>query len=284
MMPEWKSLTKSIVLHGALFALAQAAVLVSVTIAYGMGWARTVLFLAISVAFHVFLTFVLLLRKGDFRVEATGILLTRVNLPNTLTYVRLSSIPTILFLVIQTSDYPETLAVIFPFICIVFATDFLDGITARRRGEITFVGRYLDSGSDYLTIIAVSIVLHYYHVLPLWFLVLVLVRLVLFAVGMALLALREGKANPVSTFMGKASIFSLMVLYAMEIARLFAVPWIGNELVVRIVSYIVAAIVVASMADKAVFLARRFAQARMSRRPGATRPRQGRAPGADGSG
>jgi phosphatidylglycerophosphate synthase len=287
MMPEWNSLTRSIVRHGALFALAQGGVLVAVTLAYGMTWPRLALFLAISLVFHAFLTAMLLLRRGDFRIEATGQLLSRVNLSNTLTYIRLSSLPTILFLVIQASDFPATLTVILPFICAVFATDFLDGMTARRRGEITFVGRYLDSASDYLTIIAVTIVLNYHGLLPLWFLLLVLLRLVLFAVGMGLLAIREGKADPRATFVGKVSIFSLMVLYAMEIARLFSVPWIGNDLVVQILSYVVAAIVVASIADKAVFLARRFSRMAHAAQ-GATAqeraPRQGRAPRADGSG
>ena len=287
MMPEWNSLTRSIVRHGALFFLAQGGVLVAVTLAYGMTWPRLALFLAISLVFHAFLTAMLLLRRGDFRIEATGLLLSRVNLSNTLTYIRLSSLPTILFLVIQASDFPATLTVILPFICAVFATDFLDGMTARRRAEITFVGRYLDSASDYLTIIAVTIVLNYHGLLPLWFLLLVLLRLVLFAFGMGMLAIREGKADPRATFVGKVSIFSLMVLYAMEIARLFSVPWIGNDLVVRILSYVVAAIVVASIADKAVFLARRFSRIAHAAQ-GATAqeraPRQGQAPRADGSG
>ncbi len=260
-MPERKTLTRSIILHGALFFLLQAGIMAAMTSAYGMSWRRPAFFLAISAAFHAFLTALLLVRKGDFRVEATGLLLPRVNLSNTLTYIRLSSLPTILFLVLQAADFPATLRVILPFICAVFATDFLDGMTARRRGEITFVGRYLDSASDYLTIIAVTIVLNYHGLLPLWFLLLVLVRLVLFAVGMAVLAVREGKADPRSTFVGKVSIFALMVLYAMEIARLFSVPWIGNETAVTIVLYMAAAIVIASMIDKGIFLRRRFSAA-----------------------
>ena len=258
MMPEWKSLTRSIVLHGALFFVAQGGVLTAVTLGYGMSLPSLALFVSISLVFHIFLTVMLLLRRGDFRIEATGVLLSRVNLSNTLTYIRLSSLPTILFLVLQASDFPAILTVILPFICGVFATDFLDGMTARRRHEITFVGRYLDSASDYLTIIAVTIVLNYHGLLPLWFLLLVLLRLILFAVGMALLALREGKADPRSTFIGKVSVFALMVLYAMEIARLFSVPWIGDELVVLIVMYTVAAIVVVSVVDKAIFLGKRF--------------------------
>jgi phosphatidylglycerophosphate synthase len=258
MMPADRSLSRSIVLHGAFFFLAQGGVLAVVTLSFAMTWQHLVLFAAISLAYHAFLTVMLQVRRGDFRIESTGQPLTRINLANSLTYIRLSSLPTIVFLVIQAPDYPASLPVILPIICVVFATDFLDGVTARRRGEITFVGRYLDSASDYLTIIAITIVLYYFRMLALWFFLLVLVRLVFFAAGMAWLAVREGKANPLVTFAGKASVFALMVLYAMEVARLFGVPWIGDERVVRIVSYVVAAIVAASMVDKAIFLVRRF--------------------------
>jgi len=269
-MPAEKTLTettlsRSILLHGVVSFLAQAAVMVIMTLSFGMGWNRLALFLAISLAYTSLLTAALVARRQDFRIEATGQVLSRVNLPNTLTYARLSSLSTILFLVIQAQDYPATLPVILPIICVVFATDFLDGMVARRRGEITFVGRYLDSASDYLTIIAVTIVLFVFRLLPVWFLVLVLARLVLFAIGMAVLALREGKANPLATFLGKTSIFSLMVLYALEVARLFSVPAIGDETVVTVVLYLVAAIVAASVVDKAVFLARRFASAEPKR-------------------
>jgi hypothetical protein len=57
------------------------------------------------------------------------------------------------------------------------------------------------------------------------------------------------------------SIFALMVLYAMEIARLFEVPWIGDERAVTIIEYVVALIVAVSVVDKAIFLARGFAAA-----------------------
>jgi phosphatidylglycerophosphate synthase len=281
MMPKWTTLTRSIILHGTLFLLAQVIFLVAATLAYGMRWSRSVIFLGILVVFHALLTALLLFRRNDFRIEATGQLLTRVNLSNTLTYTRLSSLPTILFLVLQATEFPASMKVILPFICAVFATDFLDGATARRRGEITFVGRYLDSTSDYMTIIAVTIVLKYHRLLPLWFLILVLVRLVFFAVGMALLALREGKADPRSTFVGKVSIFSLMVLYAIEVTRLFSVPWKGSTTFLMIVSYVVAAIVVASIVDKAIFLQRRFSVAAKRR---GWPPAQGSLPQAKGSG
>jgi len=228
-----------------------------VALVYRMGWQRPALFFIISAAYHALLTVLLLHRKADFYFEETHAQLLRVNLSNTLTLGRLSAIPTILLLIIQASSY-RVMPVLLPLMCIVFVTDTFDGMVARRRHEITFAGRYLDSSSDYLMIVAVSIIFFYYALIPLWFFILILCRFVLFALGMVALALREGKPDPLSTFLGKASIFALMVLYVLEIAGLFGVPWIGNDLVIRIVEYAVALIVLLSMADKVIFLRRAF--------------------------
>jgi len=259
-MQTGTGLKRSILLHGTLFFLAQACFMVAVALGYRMGWQRLALFLAVSGVYHASMTAVLFARWSDFHVDGAVEPLRRVNLPNSLTFGRLSSIPTILYFIVQASSF-AILPVILPLMCVVFATDFLDGTIARRRNQITFVGRYLDSSSDYIMIIAVSIIFYYYQLIPLWFFILILCRLVLFALGMALLALREGKANPLATFLGKASIFALMVLYVMEIAGLFGVPWIGNALVVQIVEYVVALVVAVSMVDKAIFLAARFRKA-----------------------
>ena len=276
------SLGRSIIWHGTLFFFAQSALLAGVTWAWGMPWGRCVLFLGISAVFHALLTALLLFRADDFRVEGAARRLSRVNLPNTLTFGRLSSIPTLLFLVLQASAFPGSLRpVIVPFMCLVFATDFLDGIVARRRGEITFVGRYLDSSSDYLMIIALSIAFFYYALIPLWFFVLIMARLVLFAMGMAILTLRDGQANPLATFLGKASIFAVMVLYVMEVAGLLGVPYIGNGTVVRVMEYTVAGVILVSFVDKAIFLARMFSTSRAETPRGrAERARKQRTPGA----
>ncbi len=273
-MTQDRSLQNSIIRHGALFLVAQCILLAVVSTAYRMPWSRTFLFMGISAGFHCALTAFLVARRRDFRLEDTQAVLPRVNLPNTLTFGRLSSIPTLLYLVLEASAYPESLpVVIVPLMAAVFLTDFLDGIVARRRRQITFVGRYLDSTSDYLMIIALSIAFFWYRLIPAWFFWLIMARLVLFAAGMAVLALRDGEAKPLATFLGKTSIFAIMVLYVMEVAGLLGVPWIGNAIVVQIVEYAVAAIVAASFVDKAIFLVRMFAA---SRGGAAKEPRAGR--------
>jgi phosphatidylglycerophosphate synthase len=263
-----RTLARSIALNCVSLILLQSAIMAAVMLGYGVSWRRFALFWGITLAYHAGMTAILLARRADFHIDGSDVMLPRVNISNSLTLGRLSSIPTIVFLIVQSSDSP-VLPVLLPLLALVFATDMLDGMFARRRGEITFVGRYLDSSSDYLMIIAVSIVFFYFELIPLWFFILVMGRLILFAVGMAMLSLREGKANPLATFLGKASIFALMVLYVLEIAELLNVRWIGNHTVVIVVEYITAAVVAVSIVDKAIFLARGFAKAppRQSRRP-----------------
>ena len=258
-MPPRRSLKQSIITHGVLLLVFQVVFLGAVFAFCRMAWGRFFLFLAITGAYHGLLTAFLYSRSDDFALEATKERLARVNLSNSLTFGRLSSIPTLLFLIVQASSY-SLVPVLLPFAVVVFATDFLDGIIARKKHQVTFVGRYLDSTSDYAMIIAVSIIFLYYTLIPLWFFILLISRLVLFAVGMAVLAVREGKADPVATFLGKASIFATMVLYVMELAELFRVPIIGSSIVVQIIEWIVACIIVASVVDKGIFLGRRFSQ------------------------
>jgi phosphatidylglycerophosphate synthase len=259
-VPTSGSLQRSIVVHGAALCAGQVTLLTIIFASYRMAWLRLFLFLAILLVYHGLLTAFLVSRRADFHVEGMQAPLARVNLSNSLTFGRLSSIPTLVFLIIQASSW-FLVPILLPFACLVFATDFADGIVARKRHQVTYVGRYLDSTSDYLMIVAVSVVFLYYSLIPTWFFILVICRLVLFAFGMAMLALREGKADPVATFMGKASIFATMVLYVMELAELFRVPVIGDRTVVMVIEWIVAAIIVASVADKGLFLRRRFAEA-----------------------
>lgn len=259
-MQAMKSLKRSIARHGTFFFAGQGLILLAVFAGYRMEWARFALYLAITAVYHALLTVFLLLRSADFRVEGAEETLPRVNLASSLTFARLSSIPSVLFLVIQASRYP-LLPVVLPFVCAVFLTDLLDGAAARRRKQVTFVGKYLDSTSDYLMIIAVSILFFHFRLIPVWFFALILSRLVLFAVGMAALSLKQGRANPLATFLGKASIFAAMFLYVLELAEHLGVPVIGYPVVVRVFEYLVAGVIVASVVDKIVFLARMFAAA-----------------------
>lgn len=59
---------------------------------------------------------------------------------------------------------------------IIFLTDFLDGRIARFNGSISKLGAVFDVASDLLYIIISYMVLYILHVLPLWFLFVILFK------------------------------------------------------------------------------------------------------------
>lgn len=255
-MPAGSSILPSIVRNVLLSCAIQAAVLLGAGIAWGIDLAWVAGALSAALAWNAFLGGVLALRRADFRLEATGVALSRVNLSNTLTVFRLSSIPAIVFFLLAAHDGYPVLAVALPFLGVVFATDFVDGIVARRRGEITFIGRYLDSGSDYAMIISLSILLYVAGRIPWWLFWPVMGRLVLFALGMGWASLRQRRILPIATFLGKASVAAVMVLYGFEVAGMFSVPGIGDPTLIRVLEIACLVIVSASLVDKAAFLGR----------------------------
>jgi cardiolipin synthase len=101
-----------------------------------------------------------------------------LNLPNTLTLVRILTIPIFL----------EFLAYhLFWEALVVFAvggvTDFLDGFFARRMKQQTALGAYLDPVADKLLVVSSFIMLAAIEGIPLWLAVVVVVRDVLILVG-----------------------------------------------------------------------------------------------------
>jgi phosphatidylglycerophosphate synthase len=252
-----KPLKRSVVIYIAGLAVIQTAILCAVHIAYAIDSWETAAFTGIVAAYHAGLGALLFWRIEDFRFEADGAPLKRMNPSNALTLFRVSSIPSALFLILMSRRAP-LLPIALPFLFLVFVTDFFDGMLARARGEITVVGRYLDSVSDYLVLIATSIAFFVFGLIPAWFFILVLSRLVIFAVFMAVAALKQGKPTPIATFLGKASIFAVMLLYLLETAEYFSLPVIGYPPVVRIVEILTAAVIVASILDKAIFLRKLF--------------------------
>ena len=83
-----------------------------------------------------------------------------MNLPNLLTWMRILAIPLIVVLFLVGAHHPHSVA--YPVAGLTFAaaaiTDSLDGYLARRLGQITPLGTFLDPVADKL-IVAVALVL-----------------------------------------------------------------------------------------------------------------------------
>lgn len=101
-----------------------------------------------------------------------------LNLPNTLTLLRILTIP--LFLgYLAYNRYLEALVVF----AIGGLTDFLDGLTARLMNQQTALGAYLDPVADKLLVITSFTMLSSMGGIPTWLAVIVVARDILILVG-----------------------------------------------------------------------------------------------------
>lgn len=210
------------------------------------------LFLGLSMGYNLIFLVVLLRRKSEFQVEPDGRLLTRVNLANILTMIRLTSLPTICFMIVLARDY-RMLPILLVFVTLVFLTDLLDGALSRMTHQVTKIGRLMDSFSDYLVLMVISIAFLVYRLIPAWFFVAIFARGFTMIIGMAILTRKRGYLKPETSFIGKASVFAIMVLYAYEIFTLVLSRYDWTHRVAEILEYAVGVFVVVSIVDKLVF-------------------------------
>ena len=123
-----------------------------------------------------------------------------MNLPNALTIARIFLVPVVVtvLLVRDTPDWTLWGAGLF---LAAALTDILDGYLARRRGQVTTLGRLLDPIADKLLISSALIALVWSHTAPAWMVVVIIGRE--FAVsGLRSIAAHEGFSINVSR-MGK---------------------------------------------------------------------------------
>jgi cardiolipin synthase (CMP-forming) len=166
---------------------------------------------------------------------------------NALSFVRLLALP-----VIYLDLVGERWTRAFVLLAVFSATDWLDGYLARRLDQMTKLGRLLDPISDRLLFVVVGIGFVVAGVLPLWAVLVLLVRDVL-VIGVGLLLLSRGRQPPDVSRLGKTATFGLMFsLPVFLLARVFetaagepngvllALAWFG--LVVNAVLYWLAAV------------------------------------------
>jgi cardiolipin synthase (CMP-forming) len=127
-----------------------------------------------------------------------------VTVPNALSLARIAILP-----VVYLDLVGGRLLRAFVLLAVFAASDWLDGYLARRLDQITKLGTLLDPISDRILFVVVGIGFVMSDLLPLWALVILLVRdgLVLLVGGVLLL---RGSSPPAVTRIGKAATFGLM--------------------------------------------------------------------------
>jgi cardiolipin synthase len=123
-----------------------------------------------------------------------------MNVPNTLTILRILSIP--VFVIFLLYDHLFIALLIFIGAGI---TDGLDGLIARVYHQRTTIGAYLDPIADKLMLTTSFIVLAVLGIIPSWLTVIVIARDVIILLGILILHLTAHQVEIKPIFMGKAS-------------------------------------------------------------------------------
>jgi CDP-diacylglycerol---glycerol-3-phosphate 3-phosphatidyltransferase len=172
-----------------------------------------------------------------------------MNVPNTLTILRIFFVPFLVAVLVEQDLRIEWHGVVWvtneflalSIFLVAAATDLLDGYLARRWGQITTVGTLLDPIADKLLISAALVSLVETHRTPAWMVVLIIGRE--FAVsGLRGIAASEGYLIRASD-LGKTKMITQVIAISMvllsirwEFLRGFATLWMWGVVVFGIVS------------------------------------------------
>jgi cardiolipin synthase len=132
---------------------------------------------------------------------------SRLNLPNTLTVIRIVLVPLFVY-VLYRRQFDNALAIF----AVSAVTDFLDGYFARRFHDLTRLGKILDPIADKLIVVSSFIMFGLLGLIPMWLTILVVVRdtIVVTGVGVLYAVARRFWVDPLR--LGKAAIATEFVL------------------------------------------------------------------------
>ena len=142
-------------------------------------------------------------------VQETRVQTDRVlTVPNVLSVLRLLGIPVFLWLVLG----PEADGWAVLLLMASGLTDYLDGVIARRTGQISRLGQLLDPLADRLYVIATLLGLGLRGIVPWWLVALLLGRDVVLAFTLPILR-RHGLGPLPVHYLGKAATFNLLIAF-----------------------------------------------------------------------
>lgn len=204
----------------------EAVVFVAVSVANGFDSGLLMAFFAVQAVFHLALLGFLVAAGDFFYNVGTGEPLERVNIANKVTLLRVSMLPSILFMILAGKDH-QVAPILVPMLALTFLTDMIDGRLSRARNQVTQIGRILDSVSDYSLLFVIAIAYFIYGLLPAWLFAVIVFRLAFQATGMLIMLVTRKSVEPQPTLFGKAAVATTMVLFAIEALKLFAFEAFG---------------------------------------------------------
>ncbi len=142
-----------------------------------------------------------------------------MSFPNQLSLLRLILAPVFLFLFISESDSSRRVA--FAIFVIAIFTDWYDGMHARKYGQISKVGIFLDPLADKFLTSAAFLAFYSMGIMPLWMVLIIVVRDILMTLlrsyeEMNGRTLKTSFAAKTKTFIQMAYIFGIVLLVSIK--------------------------------------------------------------------
>ncbi|MEM8644504.1 MAG: CDP-alcohol phosphatidyltransferase family protein [Pseudomonadota bacterium] len=138
-----------------------------------------------------------------------------MNIPNTLTFARIVSVPLLIWLIIDQDFFSA-----FVVFMLAGISDAADGFLAKRYGWRTELGAYLDPIADKALLVAIYVALGLSGHLPVWLVIVVVSRdvLIVGAVLLAWMMWRPVEVKPLAV--SKINTFTQIALAALVLAQL----------------------------------------------------------------
>ena len=141
------------------------------------------------------------------------------HLPNAITVCRVLLIPVLAWLLVE-RNYSGALTVF----AIAAASDFVDGVIARRLGFMTEFGARLDPIADKLTMLVTTVMLAAQGVVPVWLAAVIVLRDVVIVSGAVAYHLMVGRVEMSPTWLSKLNTaleFAALTLVLADAASAF---------------------------------------------------------------
>ena len=136
-------------------------------------------------------------------------------IPNVLSMLRLAGVPLFLYWVLITEQDGRAILLLMA----AGASDYFDGLIARKYGQYTRLGALLDPAADRLYILATLLALVVRDGLPLWWALALIGRDAVLSLSLPVLR-RAGHGPLPVHFLGKAATFNLLYAFPMLLAAL----------------------------------------------------------------
>lgn len=143
-------------------------------------------------------------------------------IPNAISMLRLALVPVFAWLIWAEHDLAAIVVLV-----VAGASDWLDGVVARRFDQVSKLGKLLDPAADRLYILVTLLALAYRDLIPWWLVGLIVARDVVLACLVPSLRRMGYTALPVH-LAGKAGTFGLM--YAFPLLLIGAMPGIVGDI------------------------------------------------------